>query len=52
MGIYVFKRKVLEECLDTFPDFGKNIPAAIEKYKVQAYIFQGYWEDIRTIRTF
>jgi hypothetical protein len=22
------------------------IPAAIEKCKVQAYIFQGYWEDI------
>ena len=54
MGIYVFKRKVLEECLDnTFPDFGKNIiPAAIEKYKVQAYIFQGYWEDIGTIGAF
>ena len=28
----------------------KNIiPAAIRKYKVTAYIFQGYWEDIGTI---
>lgn len=54
MGIYVFNRKVLEECLDNdFVDFGKNvIPAAIEKYKVHAYIFQGYWEDIGTIRAF
>jgi len=54
MGIYVFKREVLKECLDNdFADFGKNIiPAAIEKYKVQAYIFQGYWEDIGTISAF
>jgi glucose-1-phosphate adenylyltransferase len=54
MGIYVFKREVLKECLDNdFPDFGKNIiPAAIERYKVQAYIFQGYWEDIGTISAF
>ena len=43
MGIYVFTRNVLTECLDnSFADFGKNIiPAAIEKYKVQAYIFEG-----------
>ena len=54
MGIYVFTRNVLTECLDnSFADFGKNIiPAAIEKYKVQAYIFQGYWEDIGTIGAF
>ncbi len=54
MGIYVFNRSVLKECLDNeFVDFGKNvIPAAIEKYKVQAYIFQGYWEDIGTIGAF
>ena len=54
MGIYVFNRNVLTECLDNnFADFGKNIiPAAIERYKVQAYIFQGYWEDIGTIEAF
>jgi glucose-1-phosphate adenylyltransferase len=54
MGIYVFKREVLKGCLDNdFADFGKNvIPAAIKKYKVQAYIFQGYWEDIGTISAF
>jgi glucose-1-phosphate adenylyltransferase len=54
MGIYVFRRDVLKECLDNdFADFGKNIiPAAIRKYKVTAYIFQGYWEDIGTIAAF
>ena len=54
MGIYVFRRDVLKDCLENdFADFGKNIiPAAIEKYRVQAYIFQGYWEDIGTIGAF
>jgi glucose-1-phosphate adenylyltransferase len=54
MGIYVFNREVLKECLDNdYADFGKNIiPEAIKKYKVTAYIFQGYWEDIGTIDAF
>ena len=54
MGIYVFNRKVLIECLnnDLF-DFGKHvIPAAIETRNVSAFIFDGYWEDIGTIRAF
>src|SRR5205085_8833744 len=28
------------------------IPAAIEEYNVQAYLFNGYWEDIGTISAF
>jgi glucose-1-phosphate adenylyltransferase len=54
MGIYVFRREVLKECLaNDFADFGKNIiPATIRNYKVTAYIFQGYWEDIGTIAAF
>ena len=54
MGIYIFNRKVLEACLDNdLVDFGKNIiPTAISKYKVKAFIFQGYWEDIGTISAF
>jgi glucose-1-phosphate adenylyltransferase len=54
MGIYIFKRSVLEACLaNDYVDFGKNIiPAAIDDYKVMAYIFQGYWEDIGTIAAF
>jgi glucose-1-phosphate adenylyltransferase len=54
MGIYIFNRQALIEALDNDQaDFGKHIiPKSIEKYKVQAYIFQGYWEDIGTIRSF
>jgi glucose-1-phosphate adenylyltransferase len=34
-------------------DFGKHIiPAAINSFRVGAYVFQGYWEDIGTIRNF
>ncbi len=54
MGIYVFNRAVLEKCLDNdFTDFGGDIiPNAIEHLKVDAFIFEGYWEDIGTIRAF
>jgi glucose-1-phosphate adenylyltransferase len=34
-------------------DFGREvIPAAIKDYKVQGYLFDGYWEDIGTIKAF
>ncbi len=54
MGIYIFNRDVLLKLLDnTFTDFGKHIiPAAIETHRVYSYVFQGYWEDIGTIRAF
>ena len=54
MGIYVFNRDVLVECLNNnLADFGKHvIPQSIEKQNVGAYIFQGYWEDIGTVRAF
>ena len=54
MGIYLFETDVLNTCLDNdLQDFGKNIiPAAIEKYDVYAYPFEGYWEDIGTIGAF
>lgn len=58
MGIYVFKRKALEDLLERVftsqTDFGKEIiPGAAEKgYKLQAYLFDDYWEDIGTIRAF
>ena len=54
MGIYVFNKQVLLDCLDNqFPDFGKNvIPKAITTHDVRAFIFRGYWEDIGTIRAF
>jgi glucose-1-phosphate adenylyltransferase len=54
MGIYVFNRKVLVDLLNNdFADFGKHvIPAAIHSHRVFGYVFQGYWEDIGTIRAF
>ena len=54
MGIYIFNAPTMEKCLDnTLTDFGKEIiPAAINTLKVNAYIFNGYWEDIGTIRSF
>src|SRR5207249_4888273 len=51
-----FKYDRLEEVLaeDTARlDFGKEvIPASIHNYNVQAYLFDGYWEDIGTIGAF
>jgi glucose-1-phosphate adenylyltransferase len=54
MGIYVFNREVLLRLLDNdFTDFGKHIiPSAIQTNRVFSYVFQGYWEDIGTIRAF
>ena len=54
MGIYVFNRQALIDSLDNnCMDFGKHIiPGALKKYKVHAFNFQGYWEDIGTIRSF
>jgi glucose-1-phosphate adenylyltransferase len=54
-GIYLFNRDTLIELLQQHkaPDFGKEIlPAAIQSHRVQAHLFDGYWEDIGTIRAF
>lgn len=56
MGIYVFKKdvliKLLKESLER-TDFGKEIiPDAAKDHNVQAYLFDGYWEDIGTIEAF
>ena len=54
MGIYVFNREVIRRLLDnTLTDFGKHIiPTAIQNLRVFSFVFQGYWEDIGTIRAF
>jgi glucose-1-phosphate adenylyltransferase len=57
MGIYIFTKKTLQELLDAHPnatDFGKEIiPAAITGGRpVASYQYDGYWEDIGTIRSF
>lgn len=54
-GIYLFNRNTLMELLakHAAPDFGKEIlPAAIQSHRVHAHLFDGYWEDIGTIRAF
>jgi len=54
MGIYLFNRDVLFRALENdLADFGKHIiPQAIQNQRVFSYVFQGYWEDIGTIRSF
>lgn len=56
MGIYMFKTKVLMELLRDFPsyhDFGSHIiPQAIKTHSVFGFDFDGYWQDIGTIRSF
>jgi glucose-1-phosphate adenylyltransferase len=54
MGIYIFSRELVRSLLDNpLPDFGKHIiPQAIHSRRVFSYVFQGYWEDIGTIRNF
>ncbi len=55
MGIYLFDRHTLIAALEKteYEDFGKEVfPASIRSRHVQAYLFDGYWEDIGTIRSF
>ena len=55
MGIYIFNREVLQEVLqdESNVDFGRDIiPKSIQTRPISAYFFDGYWEDIGTIRSF
>ena len=54
MGIYVFNRAAMIKLLDNdLADFGKHIiPNAIQNHRVYSFVYQGYWEDIGTIRAF
>ncbi len=55
MGIYIFKKNVLFKLLENNKkeDFGKEIiPDSLKTQNVFAYFFDGYWEDIGTIRAF
>lgn len=55
MGIYLFNRQTLLDLLvkTDYQDFGREVfPAAIRARKVQVHLFDGYWEDIGTIRAF
>jgi len=56
MGNYLFKTKVLNDLLNyhlRHDDFGGEIiPEAINSHHVYGFEFDGYWEDIGTIRSF
>ncbi|KAF7151142.1 hypothetical protein RHSIM_Rhsim02G0021200 [Rhododendron simsii] len=57
MGVYVFKKEILLNILrwrfPTANDFGSEIiPASAKEYFIKAYLFNDYWEDIGTIRSF
>jgi glucose-1-phosphate adenylyltransferase len=56
MGIYMFNRQVLVDMLNAPPlatDFGKEIfPRSIKTHRVQAHLFDGYWEDLGTIKAY
>ena len=56
MGIYVFKKdlmlKLLREQSKSNDFGGEIIPSAAASSRVMAYLFNGYWEDIGTIKSF
>jgi len=56
MGIYMFKTNVMIDLLTYHPkhdDFGGDIiPEAINSHEVYGFDFDGYWQDIGTIRSF
>lgn len=54
MGVYVFNAKVLMKVLEgNDADFGKEvIPHSIKHYKGVGYVFDDYWKDVGTIKSF
>jgi glucose-1-phosphate adenylyltransferase len=55
MGIYLFNRSLLVDLLSTSDatDFGHELlPKAMRNHRVQAHLFDGYWEDIGTVGAF
>jgi glucose-1-phosphate adenylyltransferase len=56
MGIYLFRRSVLFQLLNAPPlatDFGKEVfPRTLQTHLVQAHLFDGYWEDVGTVKAY
>jgi glucose-1-phosphate adenylyltransferase len=56
MGIYIFNKSTLRDLFNKYSDskdFGKEIiPAALTEYKVISHMYDGYWTDIGTIKSF
>lgn len=54
MGVYLFNTETLHEWLDPKigPDFGKHVfPKMINKSRMFAFAFEGYWRDIGTVES-
>ena len=54
MGIYVFGGASMFDALEgDAADFGKEIiPSLVEKKDIRCHVFDDYWEDIGTVRSF
>lgn len=54
MGVYVFNAKAMMEVLKgNDADFGKEIiPHSIKKYRGVGYVFNDFWKDVGTIKSF
>ena len=54
MGIYVFSAPCMLDALEgDATDFGKEIiPSLVGKKDIRCHIFDSYWEDIGTVRSF
>jgi glucose-1-phosphate adenylyltransferase len=55
MGIYVFSREVLYDVLSSSKavDFGREIiPEALDRHRVHAYLYRGYWADVGNVASF
>jgi glucose-1-phosphate adenylyltransferase len=55
MGVYVFSRDVLLDILqsNSHKDFGRQvIPASLDQYRVNAFLYRGYWADVGTVDSF
>src|SRR5205823_2528696 len=56
MGIYLFRRQVLFDLLRSPPPANDLvidlIARNLDRYRTQAHLFDGYWEDLGTIRSY
>ncbi len=55
MGIYLFNKEVLAEMVanNSQNDFGREIiPAAVDSRRTYAFVYNGYWKDIGSIKSF
>lgn len=56
MGIYLFKRDALIQLLEQHPSAVDMVTGvltpALDRCRVQAYLFRGYWEDVGSIAAY